>query len=95
MGKFSGIVDERGAMTCFSVSRLVRRHGREGAENGEGRKGLLGMVLLGGVLWPVASTVYTYYNLGGKCGSDLMRRGCLGFVVVCLGGVGRAKMDLF
>ena len=48
MGKFSGIVDERGAMTCFSVSRLVRRHGREGAENGEGRKGLLGMSIARG-----------------------------------------------
>ena len=47
MGKFSGIVDERGAMTCFSVSRLVRRHGREGAENGEGRKGLLVLNLAG------------------------------------------------
>ena len=61
MGKFSGIVDERGAMTCFSVSRLVRRHGREGAENGEGRKGLLVMSLAGGS--PLAGRIYRIHIL--------------------------------
>ena len=59
MGKFSGIVDERGAMTCFSVSRLVRRHGREGAENGEGRKGLL----LGALGSPLAGRIYRIHIL--------------------------------